>query len=62
MSDQITPPEEQDPGESRPDLDRIISEAGPFDVVFRGTGIYRPWDLGPGRKSGSRGGFQHANY
>ena len=67
MNDQIMPPEEQDPGEARrpetrPSLDEILSEAGPRDVVFRGSGLYRPADLGPGRREGSRGGFHHANY
>ena len=48
--------------ETRPSLDEILSEAGPRDVVFRGSGLYRPADLGPGRREGSRGGFHHANY
>lgn len=64
MNDQIMPPEEQDPADPRGlgDVDSITEGGGPRDVVFHGIGLFNPWDLGPGRKSGRQGGFRHANY
>jgi hypothetical protein len=67
MSDQIMPPEEQDPAGPR-DLGDVdsITESGPGDVVFHGIGAFRPWDLGVGprdlRRTKPRGGFRWASY
>lgn len=60
------PPEQQDPAGSEEDLDRILSEHGPRDVVFHGLGMFRPWDLSGGPKdlqrTKPRGGFHWASY
>lgn len=68
MSDQIMPPEEQDPAEPRGlgDADSILTGGGSGDVVFHGLGMFRPWDLGVGprdlRRTKPRGGFRWASY